>query len=106
MNEQTFNRINAEKLTEIMGVDNTVSTTASIAYGDITSATHLPTAKEYSEMANKAAFQFTAQWSEPKYQCPKCGGGMCKNMMVVLTSYPAQYKYQCDKCGHIDYQYM
>ena len=27
MNEQTFNQINAEKLTEIMGVDNTVVTT-------------------------------------------------------------------------------
>ena len=71
-----------------------------------TSTTCLPTAKEYSEVAEKIAFQFTARWSEPKYQCPKCGGGMCKNLMVVLTSYPAQYEYQCDKCGHIDYQYM
>ena len=68
--------------------------------------TCLPTAKEYSEVAEKIAFQFTAQWSEPKYKCPKCDGGMRKNMMVVLTSYPAQYEYQCDKCGHIDYQYM
>lgn len=79
-----------------VSVDNTIST----------STTCLPTAKEYSEAANKLAFQFTAQWSEPKYQCPKCGGGMCKNLMVVLTSYPVQYEYQCDKCGHIDYQYM
>lgn len=81
---------------------NAISTDNAIS----TSTTHLPSAKEYSEMANKVAFQFTAQWSEPKYQCPKCGGGMCKNLMVVLTSYPAQYEYQCDKCGHIDYQYM
>lgn len=79
-----------------VSMDNTIST----------STTHLPSAKEYREMANKAAFQFTAQWSEPKYQCPKCGGGMCKNLMVVLTSYPVQYEYQCDKCGHIDYQHM
>ena len=71
-----------------------------------TTTTRLPTAKEYSEAAEKVAFQFTAQWSEPKYQCPKCDGGMRKNMMVVLTSYPAKYEYQCDKCGHIDYQYM
>ena len=70
------------------------------------SVTYLPSAKEYKEAANKAAFQFTAQWSEPKYQCPKCDGGMCKNMMVVLTTYPAKYEYQCDKCGHIDYQYI
>lgn len=100
MNEQEFNRINAEKLTDIMGVDNTIATITSIG------TVNLPSAKEYSEMANKAAFQFTAQWSEPKYQCPKCGGGMRKNLMVVLTSYPAQYEYQCDKCGHIGYQYM
>jgi hypothetical protein len=81
---------------------NTVSMDNAIS----TSTTYLPSEKEYSEMANKIAFQFTAQWSEPKYQCPKCGGGMCKNLMVVLTSYPVQCEYQCDKCGHIDYQYM
>lgn len=75
--------------------------------GDINdSTTRLLTAKEYREAAQKAAFQFSAQWSEPKYQCPECGGGMCKNLMVTLTTYPAQYEYQCDKCGHIDYQYM
>lgn len=105
MNEQKFNKINAEQLATIIGVDNTIATTTTVATEDY-SVTHLPSAKEYSEMANKAAFQFTAQWSEPKYQCPKCGGGMCKNLMVVLTSYPVQYEYQCDKCGHIDYQYM
>lgn len=105
MNEQKFNRINAEQLAAIIGVDNTIATAASVATEDY-SVTHLPSAKEYSEMANKSAFQFTARWSEPKYQCPKCGGGMCRNEMVVLTSYPAQYEYQCDKCGHIDYQYM
>ena len=105
MNEQKFNKINAEQLAAIIGVDNTVATTTAVATEDY-SVTHLPSAKEYSEMANKIAFQFTGQWSEPKYQCPKCGGGMCKNLMVVLTSYPTQYEYQCDKCGHIDYQYM
>lgn len=105
MNEQEFNRINAKQLAAIVGVDNTIATITAVTTEDY-STTHLPSAKEYSEMANKIAFQFTAQWSEPKYQCPKCGGGMCKNLMVVLTSYPAQYEYQCDKCGHIDYQYM
>lgn len=105
MNEQEFNRINAKQLATIIGVDNTIATTTAVATEDY-SVTHLPSAKEYREAAEKVAFQFTAQWSEPKYQCPKCGGGMCKNLMVVLTSYPAQYEYQCDKCGHIDYQYM
>ena len=85
-----------------------VATLNAVSMGDaiLTSTTCLPTAKEYSEAAEKNAFQFTAQWSEPKYQCPKCGGGMRKNMMVVLTTYPVKYEYQCDKCGHIDYQYM
>lgn len=67
---------------------------------------HLPTAKEYRETAQKSAFQFTTQWSEPKYQCPECGGGMCKNLMVVLSTYPPKYEYQCGKCGYIDYQCM
>lgn len=85
-----------------------VATLNAVSVGNAisTSTTCLPTAKEYSEAAEKVAFQFTAQWSEPKYQCPKCGGGMCRNEMVVLTSCPAQYEYQCNKCGHIDYQYM
>ena len=105
MNEQEFNRINAKQLATIIGVDNTIATTTAVATEDY-SVTHLPSAKEYSEMANKAAFQFTGQWSEPKYQCPKCGGGMCRDEMTVLTSYPPQRKYQCNKCGHVDYQYM
>lgn len=67
--------------------------------------TYLPSAKEYREAVDKNAFQFTAQWSKPLYQCPKCGGGMCKNLMVVLTTYPAQYEYQCDKCGYMEYQH-
>lgn len=96
-------------------MSNTVLTNVSIGVGSVgigindgisTSTTHLPTAKEYREAADKAAFRFTGQWSEPKYQCPECGGGMCKNQMVTLTTYPAQYIYQCDKCGYKEYQHM
>ena len=83
-----------------------LTATAMATEDDIgTSVTRLPSAKEYREAVNKIAFQFTTQWSEPKYQCPKCGGGMCKNLMVTLTTYPAQYEYQCDKCGYIEYQF-
>ena len=96
MNEQEFNRINAEKLSDIIGVDNTIAV----------NTVNLPSAEEYRKAADNFAFQFTAEWSEPKYKCPKCGGGMRKNMMVVCASYPATYEYQCDKCGHIDYQHM
>ena len=70
-----------------------------------TATTNLPTAEEYRKAMDKSAFYFTAEWSEPRYQCPKCDGGMCKNLMVVLTTYPVKYEYQCDKCGHIEYQY-
>lgn len=70
------------------------------------SATHLPTAKEYREAADKMKFQFTARWSEPRYQCPECGGGMCRNEMAVLCLFPPLYEYQCDKCGFKEYQFI
>ena len=92
----------------VYGTDNFVTTdTTNIKmekYNNVT--TNLPTAKEYRETAKKSALQSTSQWSEPKYQCPKCGGGMCRNEMIVLTSNPVQYEYRCDKCGYVDYQYM
>ena len=90
---------------EYYGVLNGDHITTAASGNNNLDTTYLPTAKEYSEMAEKVAFPFTAQWSEPKYQCPKCGGGMRRNNMVVLTTYPAKYEYQCDKCGHVDYQY-
>ena len=100
MNEQEFNKINAEKLTNIVGVNGTIATitTANLPTAD------LPTAEEYRESINDT-FRFPLEWSEPKYQCPQCGGGMCRNEMVVLASYPPQREYRCNKCGHVEYQY-
>lgn len=95
MNEKDFNRINAEKLTDILGADNTIATINTV---------NLPTAEEYSASIN-VTFEFPSEWSEPKYQCPKCGGGMCRNEMLVLASYPPKYEYKCNKCGHVGYQY-
>ena len=43
------------------------------------------------------------QYSDPLYDCPECGGGMCKNLMFVLASAPPQYEYKCNKCGHVEY---
>lgn len=71
-----------------------------------TTTTTLPTAKEYKEASDKMRYGSADEWSEPKYQCPECGGGMCKNLRMVLSSYPVKYKYQCDKCGHVEYQYI
>lgn len=70
------------------------------------SITHFLTAKEYEDVANKIAFQFTNQWSEPKYQCPMCNGEMRKNLNIALLTYPVQYTYRCDRCGYIEHQYI
>lgn len=61
----------------------------------------LPSKTEYEiSLGEPLSFQ---EWSEPKYKCSECGGGMCKNNMVTLTTYPAMYEYRCNKCGHVDY---
>lgn len=46
------------------------------------------------------------RYSEPKFDCPKCGGGMCKDNMKVLASRPPKFEYICDKCGHVEYLYV
>ena len=96
MNEQEFNKINAEKLGDIIGTNNTIAV----------NTVNLPSAEEYRAAAEKFALRFNSEWSEPKYKCPKCDGGMRRNLAITLASYPPQYKYQCDNCGHIDYQFM
>ncbi len=44
-------------------------------------------------------------WSDPVFECPVCGGGMCRNNQIVLPTYPPQHKYKCNKCDHIEYMY-
>lgn len=66
-------------------------------------STDLPTADEYRKSIGCPHY-YQREWSEPKYICPKCGGGMCKNETMVFASNPPQYKYQCNKCGHVEYQ--
>lgn len=61
------------------------------------------TKEEYIKQ-NQIEYQFYEQYSEPKYDCSKCGDGhMRKNLMMVLASYPPKYQYECDTCGHVDY---
>ena len=65
---------------------------------------NLPTSEEYKEsMESMFKYDFF-EWSEPKYQCSECGGGMCRNEMVVCASYPPKYEYRCNKCGNVEYQ--
>lgn len=62
------------------------------------------TKEEYITQNQAERYFFTEQYSEPKYDCPKCENGhMRKNLMMVLTSYPPMFQYECDTCGHVDY---
>lgn len=64
------------------------------------------TKDEYEKsIKNIYGIEFGKQYSEPKYECEKCGGGMCKDLTKVLATYPAKYEYVCNKCGHVDYLY-
>ena len=65
----------------------------------------LPTKEEYEKSILSSNY-LPKEWSEPKYICSVCGGGMCRNEMVVLTTYPAKYEYRCNKCGKVDFQYV
>ncbi len=65
----------------------------------------LPTKEEYEKSIGGWISYEISQWSEPKYQCPVCGGGMCKNLTVVLTTWPEQYTYMCNKCGYVETQF-
>ena len=35
-------------------------------------------------------------WSEPKFTCPRCGGNVRKNLLIVCTSIPPKFMYQCE----------
>ena len=73
------------------------------AKGESINVSELPTSEEY-----RAQFNISIdlnRYSEPKYQCPKCDGGMCRNETITLASYPVQYQYKCNKCGHVETQF-
>jgi hypothetical protein len=67
---------------------------------------NLPTEQEYRELIGNPYCYGETIYSEPKYKCPKCGGGMCRNETIILMSYPPQRQYECNKCGYVNYQYM
>lgn len=84
--------------------------TLQITYGENTGdifvtglSTDLPSADEYRNSIG-ARYYYQREWSEPKYICPKCGGGMCKHENIVFCSNPPKYEYKCNKCGHVEYQ--
>ena len=66
--------------------------------------TDLPSADEYRNSIG-VQYYYQREWSEPKYVCPKCGGGMCRHETIVLASNPPKCEYQCNQCGYIEYQF-
>lgn len=61
------------------------------------------TREEYIKANRKKCFTIW-QYSEPKYECPRCQHGkMRKNLSMVLCSSPPMYQYECDSCGYVDF---
>lgn len=60
----------------------------------------ISTKEEYESQQQGNKYQ---RESEPLFQCPECGGGMRRDEMIVLTSYPPKRIYRCDKCGHVEH---
>ena len=60
---------------------------------------YIKTLQDEAEIRNR-------KYSEPKYKCPKCDGGMCKNLQYgeIIDTDPPIYKeyYKCDSCGFED----
>lgn len=56
---------------------------------------------------NKNNETISPQWSERLYRCPKCNGGMRKNLWgcICIATLPPIYKseYRCDECGFKEY---
>ena len=100
---ETTDHVNTTTTTDMKTLQiNYGKNTCDVSVTDL--ITGLPTADEYRKSIG-VPYYYQREWSEPKYICPKCGGCMCRNEMVVLASYPAKYEYRCDKCGNIEYQY-
>ena len=67
MNEQTFNQINAEKLTKIMGVDNTIATATTTTKMAIIIET---CPKCGHDLLNEVIYTYPPI---PRKSCPNCG---------------------------------
>ena len=45
------------------------------------------------------------RFSEPKYQCCECDGGMCMDEYIEIVHCTKSFRhfYICNKCGHMEY---
>ncbi len=71
---------------------------------------NLPSAEDYEKLDAEYVEDYilatSKKFSEPKYACPICGGGMRRDETVVLCSNPPSYRYECDSCDHIAYHHI
>lgn len=72
----------------------------------------LMTKEQYKEWVNRTLDEdrgICPEWSQPMYICPKCGGGMRKNLwtcrMLACNPPITEYQYMCDnpECNNIEY---
>lgn len=62
---------------------------------------HLPTYEDYISAFFPSLIE--QKWSEPKFQCPECGGPVRRQNNPCYTSFPLTYYYQCDHCNFNTY---
>lgn len=82
-------------------VNNVVEVNETMEINEETMA--LPTSDEYKDIAKKNVINAIGEYSQPKYQCPECGGEMYKDK-TIYTAIPVQYAYNCEDCGHTENQ--
>ena len=61
--------------------------------------------EEYLKQFERPEWFNTQECSGPHNKCPKCGEGVYKNEMMVLSCYPPKFTYKClnNNCDYIDY---
>ena len=62
---------------------------------------HLPTYEDYISAFFPSFIE--QKWSEPKFQCPECGGPVRRENDMCYASFPPKYYYQCDHCNFNTY---
>lgn len=76
----------------------------------VNTTSNLISAEDYEKMDAEYVEEYirasSKKLSEPKYACPVCGGGMCRDDTMVLCSNPPSYRYECDSCYHVAYHHI
>lgn len=64
----------------------------------------LPTMEEYIKLHLDDITSLTGEkYSEPLFECPACGGNVCRNETLICASNPPKMRYDCMNCGRTIY---